>query len=147
MYNMILFTHATFLWATRCLICFITIVKPFLILILTTVQTVYLVWKKGSRRVWSIDRGCLLLHGIWSHLWYIQRSVYACSLICISYRTYEIEYCSLFLSFHVQSHEPTQDVQTYKVWNLHKTSRHTKSGTNTRRTDIQSREQTQDVQT
>jgi hypothetical protein len=30
--------------------------------------------------------GCLLLHGTWSHLWYIQRSVYAHSLICISYR-------------------------------------------------------------
>ena len=69
-------------------------------LILTTVHTVYLIWKKGSRRVWSIDRGCLLLHGTWSHLWYIQRSVYAHSLICISHRTYDIEYCSLFLSFH-----------------------------------------------
>jgi hypothetical protein len=43
--------------------------------------------------------GCLLLHGTWSHLWYIQRSVYAHSLICISYRTFEIEYCSLYLSF------------------------------------------------
>ena len=31
---------------------------------------------------------------------YIQRSVYAHSLI--SYRTYEIDYCSLFLSFHVE---------------------------------------------
>jgi hypothetical protein len=49
---------------------------------------------------YSIDRRCLLLHGTWSHLWYIQRSMYAHSLICISYRTSEIEYCSLFLSFH-----------------------------------------------
>jgi hypothetical protein len=53
-----LFTHTTFLWATCCVICFITIVKPFLTLILTTVHTVYLIWKKGSRRLWSIDRGC-----------------------------------------------------------------------------------------
>jgi hypothetical protein len=97
----ILFTHTTFLWATCCLTCFITIVKPFLTLILTTVHTVYLIRKKGSRRVWSIDRGCLLIHGTWSHLWYIQRSVCACSPICISYRTYYIEYCSLFLSFHI----------------------------------------------
>jgi hypothetical protein len=75
-------------------------VKPFLTLILTTVHTVYLIWKKGSRRVWSIDRGCSLLHGTWFHLWYIQRSVCAHSLICTSYWIYEIEYCSLFLSFH-----------------------------------------------
>jgi hypothetical protein len=45
---------------------------------------------------------CLLLHGTWSHLWYIQRSVYVHSLICISYRIYEIDYCSLFLSFHLK---------------------------------------------
>jgi hypothetical protein len=90
----ILFTHTTFLWATCCLICFITIVKPFLTLILTTGYTVYLIWKKGSRQVWSIDRGCLLLHDTWSHLWYIQRSVFVHSLICI-----KIEYCSSFLSF------------------------------------------------
>jgi hypothetical protein len=80
----ILFTHTTFLWATCCLICFITIVKLFLTLILTTIHTVYLIWKKGSRRVWSIVRGCLLLHCTWSNLWYIQRSVYAHSLICKS---------------------------------------------------------------
>jgi hypothetical protein len=96
----ILFTHTTFLWATCCLICFITIVKPFLTLILTTVHTIYLIWKKGSGPVWSIDRGCLFLHGTWFHLWYIQRSVNAHSLICISYWTYEIDYCSLSLSFH-----------------------------------------------
>jgi hypothetical protein len=74
-----------------------------LTLILTTVHTIYLIWKKGSRRVWSINRGCLLLHGTWSHLWYIQRSMNAHSLICISYNwTYEIEYFSLFLSFHIK---------------------------------------------
>jgi hypothetical protein len=98
--DLVLFTHTTFLWATCCLMCFITIVKLFFTLIFTTVHTVYLIWKKGSRWVWSIDRGCLLLHGTWSNLWYIQRSVYARSLICISHRTYDIEYCSLFLSFH-----------------------------------------------
>jgi hypothetical protein len=41
------FTHTTFLWATCCLICFITIVKPFLTLILTTVHTFYLNLEKG----------------------------------------------------------------------------------------------------
>jgi hypothetical protein len=88
----ILFTDKTFLWTKCCLICFVTIVKPFLTLIFTTVHTGDLIWKKGSRRMWSIDRGCLLLHGTWSH----QRSVYDLSLICISYWTFEIEYCSVF---------------------------------------------------
>jgi hypothetical protein len=55
---------------------------------------------QGSRRVWPMNRGCLLLHGTWSHLWYVQRSVYAHSLICISCGTYEIDYWWLFLSFH-----------------------------------------------
>jgi hypothetical protein len=92
----ILFTHTPFLWATCCLICFITIVKPFLTLILTTVHTVYVIWKKGSLLVWSIDRGCLLLHCNLSHFWYIQRSVTAHYLMCNPYWTYEIEYCTLF---------------------------------------------------
>jgi hypothetical protein len=96
----ILFAHTTFLWATCCLICFIPIVKPFSTLIFTTVRAV---WKYGSRRVWPIDRGCLLLLSTWSPLWYIQMSVYAHSLICISYRTCEIDYCSLFMLFHVHA--------------------------------------------
>jgi hypothetical protein len=50
--------------------------------------------------MWPVNRGCLLLHGTWSHLWYIQSSVYVHSLICISYETYEIDYWSLFFSFH-----------------------------------------------
>ena len=31
----------------------------------------------GSRRVWPVSRGCLLLLGTWSHLWCVQRSVIA----------------------------------------------------------------------
>jgi hypothetical protein len=54
----------------------------------------------SSRGVWSINRGLLLLNSTWSHFWYIQRSVSAHSLICISYWTHEIDNCSLFLSFH-----------------------------------------------
>jgi hypothetical protein len=41
---------------------------------------------------------CMLISAIATSI--IQRSVYAHSLICISYWTYEIDYCSLFLSFH-----------------------------------------------
>jgi hypothetical protein len=95
--TMILFAHTTILWATCCLTCtyFKQIVKPFLTHF-TTVCTIYLIWKWGSQRDWPVNRGCLFLHGSWSHLWYIQRSVYAHSLICISDGTYEIDYCSLF---------------------------------------------------
>jgi hypothetical protein len=66
-------------------------------------RAVCLMWKYGSRRVWSVNRGCLLLHGTWPHLWFIQRSVYTYPLICISYRTYDIDYCSLFFTFHIRT--------------------------------------------
>jgi hypothetical protein len=33
---------------------------------------VYLIWKWGSLRMWPVEKGCLLLLGISSHLWYIQ---------------------------------------------------------------------------
>jgi hypothetical protein len=86
---------------------------------MTTVHTVYLIWNKGSRRMWPVNRGCSLLHGTWSHLWHIERSVYAHSLICISYRTYEIDYCSLFLSFHEKntSAESTTSIYFHSWWN------------------------------
>jgi hypothetical protein len=64
----LLFTDTTFLCAVCCQICFITTVKPFLTLILTSVRTFYLIWNKGPLRMWSIDRGCLLPHGTWFHL-------------------------------------------------------------------------------
>jgi hypothetical protein len=66
------------------------------VLILTADCSVYLIWTTdfdywflrliwGARRVRPVGRGCLLLHGTWSHLWYIRRSLYAHSLICISF--------------------------------------------------------------
>jgi hypothetical protein len=63
-------------------------------LVLTKYWFLRLTW--GARQVQPVGRGCLLLYGTWSHLWYIQRSVYAHSLICISYTTYAIDNCSLF---------------------------------------------------
>jgi hypothetical protein len=51
-----------------------------------------LIW--GARRTRPVRRRYLLLHGTWSHLWSIQWPMYAHSLICISYRTNEIDYCS-----------------------------------------------------
>jgi hypothetical protein len=33
--------------------------------------------KLGSRRVWPVDRGCLLLPGTWSHLLYVRGSLFA----------------------------------------------------------------------
>jgi hypothetical protein len=46
-------------------------------LALTADDYAFMVMELGSQRVWSINRGCLLLLGTWSHLWYIQRSVLA----------------------------------------------------------------------
>jgi hypothetical protein len=63
--------------------------------------------KWGARRVRPVGRGCLLLQGTWPYLWYIQRSVYAHSLISISYfchsnklpnRTPTFEYPKLFMT-------------------------------------------------
>jgi hypothetical protein len=36
---------------------------------------IIMIMELGSRRVWSINRGCLLLLGTWSHLRYIRGSV------------------------------------------------------------------------
>ena len=52
----ILFTHTTFLWATCCLICFITIVKLFFTLILTTVHIVTDL-DYGSYRLPNLEKG------------------------------------------------------------------------------------------
>jgi hypothetical protein len=60
-------------------------------LILTTVCTVYLIWKLGLTAGVTGQQGYLLPLGTWSHLWYIQRYVFAHSLICIFFRTYEID--------------------------------------------------------
>jgi hypothetical protein len=100
-----LYQQLWFIWATCCLIYFKLIVKLFLIhwswLRLVPVE----MWKWGSRWVWTVNRGCLHHQGTWSHLWYFQRSVYAHSLNCVSYRTYEIDYCLLFFTFDVRLFE------------------------------------------
>jgi hypothetical protein len=54
----ILFTHTTFLWATCCLICFITIVKLFFTLTLTTVHTVTDL-DYGSYRLPNLEKGLI----------------------------------------------------------------------------------------
>jgi hypothetical protein len=45
----------------------------------------------------------------------LQRSVYAHSLICISYRTYEIDYCSLFCHFILGTLNFIQSIQEILV--------------------------------
>jgi hypothetical protein len=40
----------------------------FFILALTTGNPVYLISTKNARRVWPVNRGCLLLRGTWSYL-------------------------------------------------------------------------------
>jgi hypothetical protein len=88
------------------LICFIPIVKPFL---------THWCWlrvvpcnERGNRAHGGCDRSTG--HGTWSHFWYIRRSVYTHSLICISFKTFEIDYLSLFLSFH------TCEIKTILFW-------------------------------
>jgi hypothetical protein len=98
------------------------------VLILTADCSVYLIWTHWfwllifmfdmGRMAGATGRqGMLLLHGTWSHFWYIQRSVYAHSLICISYKTYEIDYWSLFLSFRqFDAAEVTNWTRIQDVW-------------------------------
>jgi hypothetical protein len=49
--------------------------------------------KLGSKWVWLINRGCLLLLGTWSHLLHIQGPCLANSLPCISYMIHETNDC------------------------------------------------------
>jgi hypothetical protein len=79
----ILFAHTAFLWATCSLI--------------YSYQPLSRSWRTdldygsyclpnleiGLLAVWPVNNGCLLLLGTWSHLWCIQRSVFAHSAICI----------------------------------------------------------------
>ena len=53
------------------------LLSRFYTFILSTHYSVYRNYTIGLRRVWPINRGCLLRLGIWSHLWYIQGSVFA----------------------------------------------------------------------
>jgi hypothetical protein len=80
-----LFAHTTFLWATCCLICFIPIVS----------HSWHIDLDYGSYRLSNVEKGLKVgvtgQHGMLTPPWHliphIQRSVYAHSLICISYRT------------------------------------------------------------
>ena len=107
----ILFTHTTFLWATCCLICFITIVKLFFTLILTTVHTVTDL-DYGSYRLSNAEIG--LTAGVTGqqgmlnpprHL--IPPPVYLgvrvspfVYLTCNSYLNFETDYSSVSWPFH-----------------------------------------------
>ena len=54
-----------------CPACFQTIVNRFDTLISTTDCFIYPISAIGSRRVWPVNSGCLLLLSTWSHIWYI----------------------------------------------------------------------------
>jgi hypothetical protein len=92
----ILFAHTTFLWATCCLICFIPIVS----------RSWHTDLDYGSYRLSNVEIGLTAdvtgQQGMLTPPWHlipplnIQRSVYAHSLICISYKTNEIDYWSSF---------------------------------------------------
>jgi hypothetical protein len=61
---MTLFAITNYHWPICWMICFILFVS---ILALTTGNPVYLISTKGTRRVWPVSRGCLLLHGTWCY--------------------------------------------------------------------------------
>jgi hypothetical protein len=52
------------------------------ILALTTGNPVYLISTHGSRRVWPVSRGCLLLHNTWSYHRICRRSVLPYTRFC-----------------------------------------------------------------
>jgi hypothetical protein len=101
-------------------------------LILATDCSVYLIlnhwfWllflhlKWCARRSWPVNKGCLFLLGTWSYIWYIQMSVlFAHFLICTSYRTHEIDDCSLFLPYFLSyDAEVCQILFLYLVMEFH----------------------------
>jgi hypothetical protein len=74
----------------------------FNILMLTTDYSVFLIWTYGSRRVKLFNRGCLLLLGTWSHLWFVQGSVLAQSSEFVFhtwFMIYETDHSSLYYPF------------------------------------------------
>jgi hypothetical protein len=84
--------------AVRC-VSYLSLERPWYI-DLTADCSIYLIWKNWWR-VWPINRKSIPLLDTWSHLWYIQRSVFANSQICISYMIQEIDNWLLYQSFHI----------------------------------------------
>jgi hypothetical protein len=76
--------------------CLIPIVKLFLIQ-WSRLRFVPFTWTgyQGTRWVWPVDRGCLLLLGTWVQQWYIQRSVFTLFL-----DLYFLQDCLLFQLLH-----------------------------------------------
>jgi hypothetical protein len=77
--TMIKFIIANFHWAICCLTFFIPIVRPYLAhwLWQRITNSAFMIMELGSRRVWSINMGCLPLLHTWFHLRYIRGSVLA----------------------------------------------------------------------
>ena len=97
----ILFAHITFLWATCCLICFLPIIKPFFthwywLRVVPFIQS-------GNRAHGGCDRSAGDAYSSMTPdpTSDVYRGPCVPILICIFNRTYEIDYCSLFLSFHL----------------------------------------------
>jgi hypothetical protein len=70
---------------------------------LTADNSAFLIIQLGSRRVWPVDRGCLLLLGTWSHLWYIRGSLFAhlflwLVIIACDWRLITLWYSSHFIN-------------------------------------------------
>jgi hypothetical protein len=74
-YIMTLFAITNYHCPTFWMMCFVQFINDIPILVLTTCNPLYLILTKGSRRVWPVSRGCLLLLGTWSYLSICRRSV------------------------------------------------------------------------
>jgi hypothetical protein len=98
--------------------CFKSVLRPFLTHWYWLELLCFLIYIQGSRWLWPLNRGCLLLLDTWSQLTagvtgrqemltpprHLIPPLCPClpySQICISYRTYEIDDCSLSMLFHV----------------------------------------------
>jgi hypothetical protein len=75
-------------WLICWMICFTFFVRlsfPYLLWWRVIPYPIYLILTKGSRRVWPVSRGCLLLHGTGSYLRICRRSELPCTgdFLCV----------------------------------------------------------------
>jgi hypothetical protein len=103
------------------MICFIQFVSHSVIsiLALTTGNPVYLIATKGTRRVWPVSRGCLLLLGTWSHLRNCRRSVLPFTRFWIMITFYTLltsVFCTLKKLWEIQEIDVSPGVTFYSLY-------------------------------
>jgi hypothetical protein len=79
---MTLFAITNYHWPICWMISFIQFVRLSSPTAFTTGNPVYLISTKGTRRVWPVSGGCLLLLGTWSYLCICRRSMLPYTRFC-----------------------------------------------------------------